>query len=186
MTVNEFIDRAIDLAIVGTDADKNVINRQTLELESIMANALHKLAEQTASDRTKRHLLMTNATVVLTNGVGATPLNALTSQMRHATVRDADASALNGTGNILCWISQYHDFLRPQSPLLGYYCLANNQIYTKAIGTGGLTDTLSPLTLDYPYIPTVAQLPTELEDDAVAIFASLVKVGIEKFTAVPV
>lgn len=184
MTDTEFIDRAIDVAVAGTDHDKNVITRQTQLLMTLKQNALHKYAEFRAAAPDKRHLVSKTGSVVLTSGEGTFPADALSACAGQSTIRDEN-------GNVLLFVREKMDFLSGSlSRLFGYYHLlyataSTITIQTRQISSGDLTATIGPLSLEYVFVPTATQIAVEDEDDAVAIFATLIKAGIEKFTPVP-
>lgn len=192
MTDSEAIDRAIDLAIVGTDADKNVINRQLIELQSLYENAINKFAEYISRDPNQRQLLMAQGSLPILND-GTTgyqyavfPADALTESHQYSSFRDVN-------GVPLVWIREKYDFVRPQAPAFSYYwpefhSATELRLWLRAAGSS-VPDFFSvqgPLSIDYCFIPaTAASIPAECENDFIAIFASLIKTGIEKHTLIP-
>ncbi len=194
MTDIEAIDRAIDLAIVGTDTDRNSINRQSLELQTLYDNAINKFADFIARDPNQRHLLTQRGSLTISND-GTTgyqyvtlPSDALSSMSRHFSFRDA-------AGNILVWIKNRNDFFAPQTPVYPYYWLEYEaaasieiRVWLRAAGSSipDFFGSISPIAIDYNFIPAAAsQIPFEAENDFIAIFATLIKTGIENHTLVP-
>lgn len=192
MTDSEAINRAIDVAIVGTDADRSVISRQKLELQSLYENAINMFADKITNDPNSRHLLMQSASLDLLNDpttnnqYAVLPTGAMSAAHKSFSLVDA-------AGNILCNIQHRNDFLSPQAPVFGYYWLeygaANEiRIFVRATGSSipDFFGTQGPLTADYLFIPQRAdQIPGEIENDFIAIFASLIKTGIENHTLIP-
>lgn len=169
MTLQEMIYRSILQAGLNTPDGENYLMQQQIETEVAAARALRTLASDVSKDPERKHLLMKTTSVPLTNGVGTLDASLLTDSIDTGSVRDADASANNGYGNVLVRVHNYNDFLRELSPFFGYFALHNNQIHTRAISSGSFTDTLSPLTVDCSYVPTAAEVPAEIEYDAVSL-----------------
>lgn len=174
MTLAELIAQALDTAVSGTDVDSNVIRKATLEAETLTDQALHELAVEVAANPELRARLETQFSVALVNGVGAIPATLLVEYLREGSVQDADTQA-NGYGNVLQRVKYFNDLLKELPSVYGYYCLVDNQIFTKQISSGDLTATASPLRIDAPFVPAKAnintQVPDELTDEIVEILA---------------
>ena len=174
MTLQELVDRAIFTVQSSTKLGENPIISQDLEAEVLAARALQILATEVAADGERRHLLMKSVQVTLDgDGKGVLPAEMYSEYLDRGSVRDADLAANNGKGNVLVRVHQYETFLGPLSPFLGFYATQNNEIHTRAISSGGFSDTQGPLTVECSYVPTVAEVPVEIEDDLVMILAEL-------------
>lgn len=175
MTLAETIQRAIDTAVAGTDPDTSIVQKLRLEAETLVDQALHELAAMCAVDPDRRGRLSKNFSVTLTSGSATLPAGILVEHLREGSVRDGDTGANGGNGNVLSRVKYYNDLVQELPTLFGYYCIENNSIYTRNIGDGDLTSTLSPLSIDAPFVPAKADIdtdvPDELNDDLVEILA---------------
>lgn len=181
MTLAEIIRSALDTAIAGTDPDTNVIQKLRQEAEVLAEQAIHHLATDVAADPERRGLLERATSITLTSGVGSLEsvsanYDILTEYLLEGAVVDADTGASNGVGNVLVRIKNYADFLKPLPTVFGYYCISTgNQIYTKQVASGSTTDTIGPLTVTAPVVPTLAgiatYLPHTLEDEMIKYLA---------------
>jgi len=167
-SLDAFVDAGILQASTGLPAGTNPYWGQRARILVLAQNALQQLADKVARDTKRRHLLQKAFSVTLTSGVGAIDATMLSASIGYGSVRDGDS-------NILVKIDNYNDFLRDQVAFYGYYCLNDDQIYTRQISSGSFTDTTSPLTIDCPYIPLATELPEELQNDAVELLANLIK-----------
>lgn len=174
-SLQDYIDRAILHAQVATKLGENPLIQQDMEVETIAANALHAFATTIAKDLERRHLLQKTTSVALTNGKGTLDSTLLTEFLDDASVRDGDTAANNEKGNLLVRVHQYNDFLGYLPSSLGYFCLHDNEIHTRAIGSGSLLDTASPLTVECSYVPDPTEVPVEIEDDAVEVLSKMIQ-----------
>lgn len=140
-----------------------------------MPQCLDKLARDVAADRDLQARLMTTFEVDLSSGVGAIPPEMLLEYIHEATVRDSDEGANNGMGNVLSRVQYYKDLVQPLFDSFGYYGIQNNQFYTRQISSGSLTDTIGPLLIDAPFVPTKTDMsttiPSEVEPNLVELLA---------------
>jgi hypothetical protein len=164
MILSELIRRSIDIAIVGTNVDANWLQSQTLEAESVVDLALHDLSVEIAGDPELRARLEKQFSVTLTNGVGTIPAGLMVEYLREGSVKDSDIGA-NGFGNVLQRVKYLNDLLGSLTSVYGYYCVNDNQIRTKQISSGDLTGTVGPLIIDAPFVPTKANISTEVPDE---------------------
>ena len=183
-TLQEVINLAIDTAISGTDVDSNPLRKQTLEAESLLDQSLHELSVEIAQNPNLRARFTKEYSITLTNGIGALTAGILVQYLREGSVRDADASASNGFGNILQRVMHRNDFYSYLNPAYGYYFVGeNNQIYTRQIATGDFIATLSPLTVNAPFTPSKSEISTlvdvEVADDLVKMLAARLRGALE-------
>lgn len=180
MTLQEIIAAAISTAVSGTDPNTNIIQKLTMEAEPILDQCIHQLAEMVRGDARLRARMAKEFSVTLTNGVGAVPATLLIQHIGEGIVRDGDAGANDGFGNILERKHHEADFRGFLVPAYGYYLIKGDtsgvsQIYTRQIATGSFVDTVSPLTITAPYTPTKANLNTavdsEISDELVQMLA---------------
>lgn len=164
MTLAELVRRALDVAISGTNPDSNILQSMTLEAEVLADLAIDELSVEVAGDRELRARLEKQFSVTLTAGVAALPAGIMLEYLRDGSVKDSDLGA-NGFGNILQRVHHLNDFLGYLPSVYGYYCITDNTIRTRQISSGDFTGTVSPLIIDAPFIPTKANLNTEVPDE---------------------
>jgi hypothetical protein len=170
--LQELCDRALFAARIGEIAsDDDPVISADIEAEVWVPDVLHALTKQVSEDPERRHLLQARNSVPLDSGVGALTDAMMTEYIETGGVRDAD-------GNVLVRVHNYDDFLKYLPSVYGYYCLQNNQIYTRALGSGSMFDTSGPLEIDCPRVPTALTIPEELEDDAVTMLAARIRYGV--------
>src|SRR5262245_43051454 len=99
MTLRELIQASIDIAIAGTDPDRNPLAKQTLEAESLLDTALQELAREVRGIPSLRARMVKEFSVTLTSGIGTIPETLLIEFLGEGIVRDGDAGANNGYGN---------------------------------------------------------------------------------------
>lgn len=183
MTLSEYIQKAIDTALGGTDPDTNVIQKLRLEAESMIDEVLHSLAVKCAKNPELRGRLSKNFSVTLTSGSATVPAGMLVEYLREGSVRDADSGANGGKGNVLVRVKYYNDLIKELPSVFGYYCIEDNKIFTRNINDGDLTATLSPLAIDAPFVPhkddIATDIPDELEYEIVEMLAAKLR-GIVK------
>ncbi len=162
MTAQDFVDKVWELLIAGAEPDLTPLGRNEPELETACDNGLQFFAQEIAHDELRYHQLQRELAVTLTNGVGQLPADLLPESLDHGWIRDAQGTPLSKTLYFL-------DLTLPQSTLEGYYCLQNNRIYTRQVGTGSLTGTPGPLAVFGNIqlgLASIANLPSTLENDA--------------------
>lgn len=167
MTLPELIQSAIDTAVAGTNPNTNVLQFLRMEAETLSEQAFHELATKCASDPELRGRLSKSFSVALTSGSATLPAGILVEYLREGSVRDGDTGANNGQGNVLVRVKYYDDLVKSLPAVFGYYCIENNKIFTRNISDGDLTATLSPLTVYAPFVPTKADVDTEVPDEIV-------------------
>lgn len=180
MTLAELIIRSVDIAVSGTDPDRNIIQKLTLEAESMADPALHQLCTEIRSDARLRARCMKQFSVTLTAGVGSIPATLMIQYIGEGSVRDSDTGASNGIGNYLSRVLHKTDFDALPAPyLFGYYWIGSDAngattIETRQLTTGSLTDTVSPLVVVAPRTPTkalISELAEEVTDRLTEILA---------------
>lgn len=148
------------------------------EIGTLIDNAMQELAEAVASDDTRKGLLMQSYPLALTSGVGdiTTALGARTGladvlwqSIPKGVVADTD-------GGLLHYVADFYDFRRPLLNGFNYYHIADNGRVLARAGGGDyvLGNVSEPLTVTANFIPTPANLPVQIEDDAVRTLARLV------------
>jgi hypothetical protein len=165
MTWTQLISLAINTAVAGTDADNNPILKQRLEGAAMTDQALHALATEIAGNPEIRSRLEKQFSVALTNGVGSIPAGMLTEYLREGVVRDSSGSGVNGLGNIFARVNRYSSFIQDQDTSLGLYCLVDNSIYARPPASTNPADTIGPLLIDAPFVPTSSTLSSEVPDE---------------------
>lgn len=165
-TYAELIQRAIDAAVAGTDADKNPVLKQRLEAQTVADLAMQAVAAMVANRPDLRPRFEKQFTVTLTNGVGALPAGILVEFLREGAVRNSDGSN-NGLGSFLAKVNRFPNFIQDTVTALGQYCIVDNQIYARDPGSTDYTAATSPLVIDAPYVPDKTQLDALVDDEVV-------------------
>ncbi len=175
MNLQSLIQLAIDTAVAGTDPDSSIVQKHRREAESLVPQCLDKLARDVAADRDLQARLMYEFSVNISGGQGDIPPSMLTEYIHEGSVRDSDPGGNNGHGNVLSRVQYLKDLILPLSTSFGYYSLQNNQFYTRQISSGSLTDTIGPLVVDAPYVPSKDaiedEVPLEIEANLVEMLA---------------
>jgi len=181
MTWTQLISFAINTAVAGTDADNNPIIKQRLEAAAMTDQAIHELATIIAGNPELRSRLEKQFSVTLTSGIGTIPAGMLTEYLREGAVRDSDTGANNGNGNVLARVQRLAAFLTDADTSLGLYCLSTNQIYARPPASTYPSDTIGPLVINAPFVPTTTNLDTEVPDE---ITDELVKLLAQKLRGI--
>jgi hypothetical protein len=171
--LDAFIDSGILQAGVGMPAGDNPYWGQRARILVLAHNALQGLADKVSQDVKRRHLLQKSFSIVLTSGVGPIDATMLSAAIGYGSVVDADS-------NILSKVDNYNDLVRSQNPFFGYYNMTNNQVYTRQISSGSLTDTATPLTVFCSYVPLATEIPNELQNDATDLLAQMIKMPVSE------
>jgi len=176
MTYNELIEQARrQLGPVWNELEVNVA--------ACVKQALAQMAYKVMRDDDIRPLLQQDYTITLdSNGEGnlLAAIGTITGDageilqggVKFGVVKDAD-------GNVLKPIEHYNQFIAPQYPQVGYYCLAAQKILTRAINipvTGPLdiVGAPGPLTIRASFQPfAVEDVPQEIEDLLVQTLCSI-------------
>lgn len=140
------------------------MQKLTLEAEVLADLAIDELSVEVARDPELRARLEKQFSVTLTNGVGTLPAGIMIEYLREGSVKDSDLGA-NGFGNTLQRVKYLNDFLGFTQSVYGYYCIVDNTIRTKQISSGDFTGTVGPLIIDAPFIPTKANINSEVPDE---------------------
>lgn len=180
MTLQEFITQSIDLAIAGSDPDASIIQKFTLEAESLVDPVFHQLVTEVRGDQRLRARCMKQFSITLTSGVGSIPATLMVEYIGEGSVRDSDSGASNGIGNYLSRVLHETDFIAYPSPyLFGLYWIGADTngaavIKTRQVNTGSLTDTVGDLVVVAPRTPTkaqIAELDAEVADRGLELMA---------------
>lgn len=180
MTNLELTRRAILLLAAEPSGEHDWYAMET-EIGSLIPNALQELAEMIARDPERQGLLQQEYSVTLTNGIGnltaatgarTAAADILWQSVSKGLVKDA-------YGGRLHYIGDRYAFEGPQLAGYNYYTLTDNGRIHVRTGAdpfflGGVSD---PLTVNANFIPTVATLPAQLENDAVQ---TLAKIAVQK------
>lgn len=170
MTLQEFITQSIDLAIAGSDPDASILQKYTLEAQSLVDPVLEQLTAEVRGSARLRARCMKQFSIALTSGVGSIPATLMVQYIGEGSVRDSDSGASNGIGNYLSRVLHENDFIALPAPyLFGYYWIGADTsgatvIKTRQIITGSLTDTVGDLVVVAPRTPTKAQI-SELDSE---------------------
>ena len=184
MTDLELTRRAI-MAMAAGAPSPNPILEQEAEISALIPQAMQTLADEVAKDGNRAPLLMQEYTVDLVSGVGEplTDTGSITSladilfwSIPYGSVRDTM------TNFKLTYIPNREQFEGYLMPGLWYYTLANQRLFTRSATSGDYFnsdryDVQGPLLVTANFVPTTADLPVTLENDAVDL---LVKIAIAK------
>lgn len=184
MTDLELTRRAI-MAMAAGAPSPNPILEQEAEISALIPQAMQTLADEVAKDGNRAPLLMQEYTVDLVSGVGEplTDTGSITSladilfwSIPYGSVRDTL------TNFKLTYIPNREQFEGYLMPGLWYYTLANQRLFTRSATSGDYFnsdryDVQGPLLVTANFVPTTADLPVTLENDAVDL---LVKIAIAK------
>lgn len=165
-TYAEFIQRAIDTAVAGSDANNNPIIQQRLEAQTLTDLALQAVAAMVAEKPELRARFEKRFSVTLSSGVGTLPAGLLVEYLREGTVRNSDG-ANNGLGSFLAKVNRFNDFIQDANTALGLYCIVDNALYARDPGSTDYTAASSPIILDAPFVPTTTNLDTEVDSELV-------------------
>ena len=153
--------------------------------------AYQKLGMIVARDPKRRGILTVIYDIELTNGImdlsGAGFDALLREGLRYSSFFDADDQ-----NQLRPYIfkDKWQDLLRWLNPEFGYYALRNNSLITRQRGVEDVATALTatpggagnPAKLIAPSVPT-ATVPTELEDEAVAILAAMATAPADEIAA---
>lgn len=184
MTDLELTRRAI-MAMAAGAPSPNPILEQEAEISALIPQAMQTLADEVAKDGNRAPLLMQEYTVDLVSGVGEplTDTGSITSladilfwSIPYGSVRDTM------TNFKLTYIPNREQFEGYLIPGLWYYTLANQRLFTRSATSGDYFnsdryDVQGPLLVTANFVPTTADLPVTLENDAVDL---LVQIAIAK------
>lgn len=186
MTDLELTRRAIMVLAAGQPSPAPVLEQEA-ELAALIPQALQSLADEVAKDVNRAPLLMQDYTVNLTSGVGdvLTQTGSITSNadilywsIPYNVVRDTL------TNLRLVYIPNKEQFEGYLMPGYWYYTLANQKIYTRSATSGDYFysdryDVQGPLTVTANFIPTTADIPATLENDAVDLLVKIATIKIQ-------
>jgi len=164
ITYGQLLQQSIDTAVAGTDADNNPVLKQRLETETLIDLALQAVSAMVAGNPELRARLEKRFTVAVTNGVGSMPSGLLLEYLREGSVRDEDQSQFM-TGNPYSRVKNLADFLGDSQLLLARYCAVDNQLHACPPGYSDYTQFSGNILLDAPFVPTKANLSTEVDDE---------------------
>ncbi len=174
LTRIQLINRAIEIALLGTDANTAPANFQEGFVESLAIDTVQDFAIQIARDPEQHFLLQKTYAVSLSAGVGTLPVSLLPETLRAGRVSDADENQLER-------VEYLSDLAAQRSPLFGYYCVVNDQIFTRQISSGSLVDTNGPLVVVAGFIPDIdtlsADVPAVIQSDLVDLLATRVRLA---------
>lgn len=160
----------------------NPLLDQEAEVSAVIPQAMQSLADEVAKDSNRAPLLMQEYTVDLVGGAGdlLTATGSITGNedillwsIPFTNVRDT------ATNQKLVYIAQKEQFEGYLMSGYYYYTLANQKVYTRSAISGDYFnsdryDVQGPLTVTCNFVPTTADLPTTLENDAVDIMIKIV------------
>jgi hypothetical protein len=155
LTRVQLISRAIEVALVGLSTEQVPLSAQEGLIESLTLDAMKEFGVEIAGDMERFHLLQQTFAVSLTAGQGALPVKLIPQTLEAGMVSDAD-------GNVLQKVDFLRDLTAQRSPLLGYYTVSQDKIYTRQIATGSLVDTTSPLIVVGGVVPDIDNLDVDV------------------------
>lgn len=187
MTDLELTRRAIMVLAAGQPSPSPILEQEA-EIAALIPQAMQTLADEVAKDGNRAPLLMQEYTVDLTSGVGEplTKTGSITSladilfwSIPYGSVRDTM------TNFKLTYIPHKEQFEGYLMSGLWYYTLANQKLYTRSATSGDYFysdryDVQGPLLVTANFVPTTADIPVTLENDAVDL---LVKIAMTKVQA---
>lgn len=176
MTEKELIIRVANQ--LGNEAETNPWLRKEGAIKLAISYALQELADNVSRNPETRHLLQHSYAVTVTSGEAdlydvadvpdlATYTPILTDSLCYGSLTDSE-------GNIYTFLPSHQDFLLPQPTVLGYYALAGQRLKVKEISSGA-TDASGAFTLVASFVPTVAQVKSQLDNDLVNATCVVVK-----------
>ena len=186
MTDLELTRRAI-MALSAGAPPPNPLLVQEAEVSAMIPSVMQALADEVAKDGNRAPLLMQDYAVDLVSGIGE-PLSetgSITSaadilywSIPFGVVRDSL------TNFKLTYIPHREQFEGYLTAGLWYYTLANQRIYTRSATSGDYFnsdkyDVQGPLTVTANFVPTTANLPVTLENDAVDLLVKMVTTKVQ-------
>ena len=186
MTDLELTRRAI-MALSAGAPPPNPLLVQEAEVSAMIPSVMQALADEVAKDGNRAPLLMQDYTVDLVSGIGE-PLSetgSITSaadilywSIPFGVVRDSL------TNFKLTYIPHREQFEGYLTAGLWYYTLANQRIYTRSATSGDYFnsdkyDVQGPLTVTANFVPTTANLPVTLENDAVDLLVKMITTKVQ-------
>lgn len=178
LSLTTYTAKVIDTAKAGQPPDvQAALSTMSAEVESMSNEALHALATQVASDSRQRHLLSKTFSIALASESDGRQYAAidnamLTEFLDYGSVRCSDL-ANNSLGTAYERVLHFADFAAYLPSVFGYYCLHQNKIYVRHVDSLSFSDSPTPLVVECSYVPTIAQVPAEKEDELVRIGANL-------------
>jgi len=186
MTDLELTRRAIMVLAAGQPSP-NPILEQEAEISALIPQAMQTLADEVAKDGNRAGLLTQDYSISLTNGEGqpllatggiTTNADILYWSIPFNVVRDTM------TNFKLVYIPNKQQFEGYLMPGYWYYTLANQKIYTRSATSGDYYnsdryDVQGPLTITANFVPTSADLPATLENDAVDLLVKIATMKVQ-------
>jgi len=176
MTQAELIIRAAEA--LGAAAEQNPWFAKQATIHLAVNYAMHELALRVARNPHQRHLLQTAYTITVTSGVAdlsnATDVPAFSTYGAPLSEAICYSTLVDAYESRYTYLPHYQDLLLPQPPVFGYYNLTGQRLRIKELSSGA-TNASGTFTLTANFVPTVAQLRAEIEDDAVTALCDVIK-----------
>lgn len=189
MTLQELIDRALSVAMIGQDPSTTPALNADMFAEDLLPQVFGAVGERMAANERTRHLLRRNKTLVLVDGEIALPVDVLSAYITDSVLFDpADPSQ---PYSYLAWENFIRETLDTR---LGHYSLQGESIL-HALGPGeaydpnGGPDITLRLTIPCsPAVPAAAgdqlAVNAEIADELVTELARALRPLIPKFRQV--
>src|SRR5262245_50781844 len=168
-TFAEILDRAEQIAAgVGGDPQDSPVVDNGLTAEALLPHVWQIVAERTAKDPKRQHLLRQKQTLTFTNGVANLPDGALTEALYLLSFNDKDI------GPLMSWMPHMFDFQRPVRTMIGSYTInESGKLLIRKPGEeydpeGGHTGDLDVTLIIVPGLTDPVTAPQEVIDDVIA------------------
>lgn len=176
MTNAELVARSIEF--LGNDAvDNQWFTKQGTVYAAISAG-LQELARTVAASNDNRHLLQTEYTLTVEAGkvdlYDSAKVSDLSTYSPPLAEAIAHSTLIDSAGSRYTYLRQYQDILLGQPTVFGYYNLSGQRLKFRKVDSGD-TNFDETFTLIANFVPTAEQVPTELEDDAVAALVRVIR-----------
>lgn len=180
LTYAQLLDLAVEQFLAGTgeQAEGDI----EVRAEALASTAMRSLAMGVAADPEKRHTLIRNVTIALTNGVGTIPDTVLLDYLCSATLSNP-----SDVTEDYAYVPYWDDYRETSDRRLGYFTNRGSALdvtqpsvaYTAGSGLTGNVDLSTPTAPVPPAAATdpITNLPAELEPDLISLLARLLKGG---------
>jgi hypothetical protein len=171
MTSQNLIERVIERIGLFFPVDQHTALRGRLGV--LVSDARQKLAEEVSRDPQRKHLLRKTFPVVAASA-GVASLASLTGASEPILLDSLRGGTIYAEGIELPlqYLPDRVGLQLSRSPVFGYYAVDGSQLIIKA-QDGTLNSYAGNLTITASFVPLLANLPVELEDDLVNVVAGL-------------
>lgn len=180
LTYAQLLDLAVEQALAG--APEQAEGDIEVRAEALASTAMRSLAMGVAADPEKRHTLIRNVTIALTNGAGVIPDTVLLDYLCSATLSNP-----NDATEDYAYVPFWDDYRETSDRRLGYFTNQGTTLdvtqptvaYTAGSGLTGNVDLTTPTAPVPPAAATdpIANLPVDLEPDLISSLARMLRGG---------